>query len=114
MTDKELLQLAMKAAGIQQYDPENAGDEIWIITTDNGWGLALWDPLNDDGDALRLAMKLSISIFVNGMHVNADCRYCQEDIGYFEENSARNDGCIFKAARRAIVRAAAGIGGLMP
>lgn len=69
MTDKELLELAAKAAGITiDKSPNNGGgfgnDGFSItgaaaIDWHNG---VFWNPLNDDGDALRLAVKLSISI----------------------------------------------------
>ena len=102
MTDRELLELAAKAAG---YDVTWLKDSQFIHDGDD-W----WDPLTDDGDALRLALKLGLTISVTGMFVHADCCNRDDDIGYFEENSARNDGCIFKAARRVIVRAASAIG----
>lgn len=45
-TDRELLELAAKAAG-RRIDPIDAmhGPEDWVC----------WNPLTDDGDALRLA-----------------------------------------------------------
>lgn len=51
MTDRELLELAAKAAGIKHNPSLSAacrGERIW------------WNPLADDGDALRLAVKLHI------------------------------------------------------
>lgn len=111
MRDQELLELAAKAEDREPPVDANGVWSAWVGSMENGhW----WNPLDDDGDALRLAMKLSISIDVSGMFVHADCRHCENDLGYFEENIARNDGCIFRATRRAIVRAAAGIGEIMP
>ncbi len=53
-TDRELLELAAKAAGYA-YKPANR-----CIVVD---GLPVkWDPLTDDGDALRLAVKLGLSV----------------------------------------------------
>lgn len=46
-TDRELLELAAKAAGIPI---------VWMETTGR------WNPLEDDGDALRLAVKLNMDI----------------------------------------------------
>ena len=104
MTDKEFIELAAKAAGVKlQWHHSGA-------MAFSGWQRGKFDPLNDDGDALRLAVNLGLTINVNGMFVHADCCNRDDDIGYFEENSARNDGCILKAARRVIVRAAAAIG----
>jgi len=59
MTDKELLELAAKAAGIE-YDfcrPELGGCQIR-----KPFVSGFWNPLTDDGDALRLAVKLEIAI----------------------------------------------------
>ena len=102
-TDRELLELAARAAGIDgEYSKRANG-----IAHTYGYFM----PLTDDGDALRLAADLSLCVFINGMFVHADCKHCPGgDIGYFEENSARNGGCIYAATRRAIVRAAAAIG----
>jgi hypothetical protein len=57
MTDKELLELAAKAAGIE-YDfcrPELGGCQIR-----KPFVSGFWNPLTDDGDALRLAVWLGI------------------------------------------------------
>ena len=47
MTDRELLEAAAKAAGYVHYHP---GDGFYQT----------WNPLTDDGDALRLAVKLGL------------------------------------------------------
>lgn len=111
MEDRELLELAAKAAGLDFCFGRAVADLGTEVPVANG---KIWNPLGDDGDALRLAVKLSISIDVSGMFVHADCRRCKYDIGFFEENSARHCGDMMQAARRAIVRAAAEIGRLMP
>lgn len=54
MTDRELLELAAKAAG---YDVTWLKDSQFIHGRDD-W----WDPLTDDGDALRLAVKLHMQV----------------------------------------------------
>lgn len=66
MCDKELLELAAKAAG---YEIEGDADKLvaqpgryaggFSILNDKG-GSSLWNPLTDDGDALRLAHKLGL------------------------------------------------------
>lgn len=106
MNDRELLELAAKAAGIEGEYSKRAN----AIVNEDGY----WMPLNDDGDALRLAVKLKIDIhnFSNGC--NADTRHSLIDIGFVEENAHRNDGDIYKAVRRSIVRAAALLGESMP
>lgn len=110
MTDREMLELAAKAAGHTLGPDWDCLPSGIFINGDEHFSGDEWNPLLDDGDALRLAVKLSLTINVSGMFVHADCCNRYDDIGYFEENSARNDGCILKAARRVIVRAAAAIG----
>lgn len=52
MTDRELLELAAKAAG---YDYAKHGGYIVVDGIPGNW-----NPLVDDGDALRLAVKLEL------------------------------------------------------
>lgn len=114
MTDKELLELAAKAYGF--------GDKFWLMWTEteypknsgrygafwncygHGDTAQLWNPLTDDGDALRLAVKLEINIAMYAQRVKTYVdnlpRAHQEEFG--------TDPCA--ATRRAIVRAAAEIG----
>ncbi len=100
MTDRELLELAAKAAGI----------ECWRTFIDEKWGSGflmagkLWNPLTDDGDALRLAvqLELDIEIYKTSTHV-----YDDRSEKTFEED---HDGDPYAATRRAIVRAAAALG----
>ena len=55
MTDKELLEYAARAAGM--------GPFIWIEPDGTKIVTNLsWNPLEDDGDALRLAVKLQMSL----------------------------------------------------
>ena len=101
MNDKELLELAAKAAGIEIIsDAEEKG--LWIKHK-----FLAWNPLTDDGDALRLAVKLNLGVSIP-IHqtIKADVvcfRYSRVSIR--EEG---NDP--YAATRRAIVRAAAAIG----
>lgn len=63
MTDRELLERAARAAGIQgQYARvhQTYGDE-WVDGIETG-ARTFWNPLRDDGDALRLAVKRGIGI----------------------------------------------------
>ena len=108
MTDREMLELAAKAAGIEHLSGEYyvSGPELWDIERKR-W----WRPLTNDGDALRLAAKLSMRI---DTCVNTGCaaRYgidCENVI--YVGISSDND--LLKATRRAIVRAAAEIGAQM-
>lgn len=98
ITDRELLELAAKAAGIavSYIGPQG----VYSRKTDCN----VWDPLTDDGDALRLAVKLGIGLeFVQGVLVIAGFRRNHED------RRDHNDD-LNTATRRAIVRAAAEIG----
>jgi hypothetical protein len=97
MTDREPLELAAKAAGIDYYTRAQSGGML----TDNGE----WNPLTDDGDALRLAVKLRIgSIEALRLWASVDC----------EAANSAYEIDPYAATRRAIVRAAAGIGRGMP
>ena len=63
MTDKELLELSAKAAGIELLGRSSLVMEETFI----GFAVAgrkTWNPLTDDGDALRLAVELRLSVCV--------------------------------------------------
>jgi hypothetical protein len=113
MTDRELLELAAKTYWGNEIDDvcsiewDSADNCIAYTHADNqdhnGNDVAfLWNPLTDDGDALRLAVKLNIDVFGA-----SDCRVCEWDDGVVTEQS-NNDP--YTATRRAITRAAAEIG----
>jgi hypothetical protein len=122
MTDRELLELAAKAAGMSLTWGEKykLGDDI-IDCTDIPYAKSnqpdeadmYWNPLTDDGDALRLAVKLGMSIvvktFPHGVYVDVYNGQAQSaieplaDVRFKVANEAA-------ATRRAIVRAAAEIG----
>jgi hypothetical protein len=101
MTDREMLELAAKAAGIDVHFDATQWDRFWV--NDGGF----WNPITDDGDALRLAVKLGLTITPN-YHVE------QKGLGVvvFTELEDSEDFCM--PTRRAIVRAAAEIGRKMP
>ena len=104
MTDRELLELAAKAAGALACWSSTL-DEWQKDLTDPYVGGKKWNPLTDDGDALRLAVKLKI-------HVQPDTRYCWAST--FRVNATEETGADpYEATRRAIVRAAAEIGKAM-
>ena len=62
MTDRELLELAAKAAGIVIEDW--TGDTPRVVEMFRGHlpNYNEWNPLTDDGDRYRLAQKLGLSI----------------------------------------------------
>jgi hypothetical protein len=92
MEDRELLELAAKAAGMKTT--------LWASATRGG--RLGWNPLDDDGDALRLAVRLGIELF-RGMRDK--CVYARlGDV--WEEAFVHHGGDKAAATRRAIVRAA--------
>ncbi len=93
MTDRELLELAAFAAGIKTSLHKET-DSLWID------GPRVWNPLADDGDALRLAVKLKIDIG------QTKFSYAWKDGRSYGEVSTDP----YAATRRAIVQAAAEIG----
>jgi hypothetical protein len=134
MTDRELLEFAAKAAGWTGWQSKHG---YWNLTSPEGedsthchhWNAYCpdtgeklreptfadaiaetdWNPIEDDGDALRLAVKLGISLdrasnrcwaWVSGWAFNGVCEefYCTDP---------------YAATRRAVVRAAAEIGKAM-
>lgn len=129
-TDRELLEWAAKAAGM----PLNYKDGwVWCENVGPGkhWGLwkayskptsselnprpipILWNPLTDDGDALRLAVKLEMMVdYINRGYMvgSVVAAVSQVHNGSFYEPREPEP---YAATRRAIVRAAAEIGKAM-
>jgi hypothetical protein len=110
--DKELLEMAAKAAGIDLL-AWNDGQECYssgegFITQIN----TIWNPLKDDGDALRLAVVLQLGISIPPTpdgRVDVVTFYGPViSIVEYPQNDDRN-----ASVRRAIVRAAAEIGKAM-
>jgi hypothetical protein len=60
MTDRELLELAAKAAAYT-VAPHGRTEGAFLVLMNND-GDFIWNPLEDDGDALRLACALGIFI----------------------------------------------------
>lgn len=89
-SDRELLELAAKAAGYKV---------AWEGGSVTGWmaGGTWWNPLTDDGDALRLLLALKLRLDYLGDQP------CIEGV-------LASGMTVEESARRAIVRAAAGKG----
>ena len=104
-TDRELLELAARAAGIDAYWDEEYQRMQMDYHHKGGTNYEEWNPLNDDGDALRLAVKLCLEIDVHhtGIAVRTLC-------GHKILIDADEVKCGYAATRRAITRAAAAIG----
>ncbi|HBP5766335.1 TPA: hypothetical protein L5705_002648 [Pseudomonas aeruginosa] len=97
MNDRELLELAARAAGIDPVlaEPINFSTGVEYY----------WNPRDDDGDALRLAVKLRFDISVER----------EIQVSWWQGESLETvtwplGDDPFAAARYAIVRAAAEIG----
>ena len=103
MSDRELLELAAKAAS------QPGG---WIENEYEGWGFwqkpggGEWNPLTDDGDAFRLAVELGMAVYTGENWARAQIP--NEPV--FEEFAHEDFQDIFAATRKVITRAAAEIG----
>ena len=120
MNDRELLDLAAKVAGAAQEidlsgQPTGIYDhppEPGILRANSGG----WNPLVNDGDALRLAVKLGIDLLFTFEDVEAvaTMHARQEDQEMISpwacESWTLKKQDPYAATRRAIVRAAAAIG----
>lgn len=122
-TDRELLELAAKASGIEvrfvstvsadyrfnlgelpyTHKPHQRADELKRFSD---WSVQ-WNPLTDDGDALRLAVKLCLNLELSDAGSVVA-------VGIDDEVVDFGTGDPYAATRRAIVRAAAEIGRDMP
>ena len=103
MTDHELLKMAAKAAGYWSTEFNCAADLPHLG----------WNPLTDDGDALRLAVKLRMLVDHIGPHqahmpnhIVAVCSAAEVKSAAYEPEGPDP----YAATRRAIVHAAAEIG----
>lgn len=105
-SDRELLELAAKAAGIDGVWHEEWRCLVYMGAPPFVGGVIhhTWSPLTDDGDALRLAVVLKLNVKMN--ESNCRVRWRRHFDGVMEPHGADP----YAATRRAIVRAAAEIG----
>lgn len=129
MDDRELLELAAKAADIfvnkktwpyscpiedaTFFDEDSksiTGTRLWFSIEGEVGGTEeyTWNPLNDDGDAFRLAVRLQMQIDMRDPETHLYVEGCAQRIDQYHKD---NDP--YAATRRAIVRAAAEIGRAM-
>jgi hypothetical protein len=118
MTDRKLLELAAKAAGDEVFG--EAGCYFRRLSANHSL-VTGWNPLTDDGDAQRLAVKLGIKVtpypvwsepkhsVIASKRVNAPPDDDENTYTGPEEIELYGDDP-YAATRRAIVRAAAAIG----
>jgi hypothetical protein len=115
MTDRKLLELAAKAAGLNLKPMEiknvsEIGDDRFIgyMTAPEEWVRGWFNPLTDDADAFRLAVKLEMDIEIT-IDPSNDAKW----VWVYLRRHALTESCgndPYAATRRAIVRAAAEIG----
>lgn len=107
MDDRTLLELAAKAAGMN-YLIWTPGASPIVPAGHRVGGRSNWCPLADDGDALRLAVKLEMQVCIGVRRI--DSTIVGDEDGQVFRGMEAKAGDIYAATRRAIVRAAAAIG----
>ena len=128
MTDRELLERAAKAAGIAlMWHEPGGGQEPWCYIPEataphnrrakDAESGTIWNPLADDGDALRLAVRLRIDFYTsntNGLseRTEENAVVCHSynptvPVSSLVSLSEPFGADPYAATRRAIVRAAA-------
>ena len=115
-TEREKLELAAKAAGLGplRWQAGQAGDGVGVLPH-NRHG-AKWMPNHDDGDALRLAVKLRISFCYQRnappeLNLSRECAVAVTSDGRWFAQSGLDE---VAATRLAIFNAAVAIGAAMP
>lgn len=128
-TDRELLSLAAKAAGIDVYESNDGTIQdrpVLVFSAGGGMGTMpyeeRWNPIADDAQALRLAVKLRIDLDLwirtdwvtawNHMSggISLTEMPCAKVVAHHSEPKGDDE---YGATRRAVVRAAAEIGKAM-
>lgn len=107
MTNIELLELAAKAAGIEVWRGRNfQSDSLFRNSSKNSGVISAieWNPLRDDGDALRLSAALGLHL-----HYSDEFVRCGRGISVFDIKEPLSTDR-YAAVRRLVVRAAAEIG----
>ena len=126
--DRELLELAAKAAGVPAYwstDGTVQARPLFVVSVGGAMGTMPyeeeWNPLKNDSDALRLAVNLKLPLtFINrqtvkctltnkyGNELWVDCgNYWDSSDSMYYPFSEKYGDDPYAATRRAIVRAAA-------
>ena len=111
LTNRELLELAAKAAGLNISGLDEAFPAGGILIVDSDGNDFDWNPLEDDGDCARLESACYLYVEFHNIWVVVSSGLSSSSIreAYADHNGDRN------AARRlASVRAAAEIGKTMP
>lgn len=108
MSDRKLMPMAAKAAAIKiEYEEDGSIASYW-----NEFG-DVWEPLTDDGDALRLAAVTGLVVGCDGRGIEAKTVSGAIPSAWAVESEYGPPDHMARI-RRAIVRAAAEIGRAMP
>jgi hypothetical protein len=107
MTDRELLEKSAKAAGIKAEWHHGCGNALALLECDTRQPRLYWNPLTDDGDALRLAVKLDMSVEISDHEASTYAYAGPSKSRTWAMELWRDDKA--SATRRAIVRAAASL-----
>lgn len=109
-TDKELLELAAKAAGLNlDWDSYTAMNLHRPMASFGEANWFAWNPLTDDGDALRLAVKLGMKVYPGEAYPWRE-EYADWPIQFGCAVDEDEEPDPYAATRLAVVRAAASIG----
>ncbi len=103
-SDHELLEFAAKAAGLDVFLSKNGA--FLLRNSLNPSANRSWNPLEDDGDALRMAVKLRLWVGQHEDGVTVSDLYARFKV-VIEEDHGTDP---YAATRLAIVKAAAEIG----
>jgi hypothetical protein len=104
-TDQEILTLAAQADGHDVYFDELSG--LTFYGDDKYSGL-LWNPLHHDGDAMRLAVKLGMEVYIDNHPEGCACtEVSSPTYSYAGTTIINHDDDAYAATRRAIVLFAA-------
>lgn len=116
MNDKELLEMAAKAASLENAEYAESVGGQWNIYHGEEGNKSTWNPLDDDGDALRLAVSLSLLIRHSANRMEAYLMGYPRTkasilFSYDPDQKPYDQADKQSATRMAIVTAAAKIGG---
>ena len=109
MNDRELLELAAKAAGVgggwgDRFEYHNGAvdlSDIWIVDQEE---FCPWNPLIDDGDCARMEAELMLSVVFNDGWVSVGHtlfgpeEYCEFYSAHRDRNAARRKASTYAAA----------------
>ena len=107
MTDKELIEMAAKAAGYDEitFTPDR---DCGVWSRNGNVKRIFWNPLTDDADAFRLANKVQLTVYHAELAVVI--KHKQYSWDWLGEGVNEDTGDRDASTRRAITRAAAQIG----